>query len=306
MTKKRIIFAGTPDFSVPCLQALIDSQHEVCAVYTQPDRPKGRGRKLLPSPVKAVALEHDIPVYQPLSLRKAAAKAELKALNADLMVVVAYGLILPKSVLEAPRFGCVNVHASLLPRWRGAAPIQRAILAGDMETGITLMQMDKGLDTGAMLAKSSCEILPTDTGLTLHDRLSAMGAALLAQHIDNVENLPPIIQDDSQANYADKIEKDEAWIDWQQPAINIERQVRAFNPINVAKTELVGQQLKVWEAVAIQEQTNIDAGQIIQTQKTGIDVATGKGVLRLLKIQKAGGKPIRVQDFLNANPNFGK
>ncbi|WP_353572622.1 methionyl-tRNA formyltransferase [Candidatus Albibeggiatoa sp. nov. BB20] len=305
MNKKRIIFAGTPDFSVPCLQALLDSQHEVCAVYTQPDRPAGRGRKLQTSPVKKLALEHNIPVYQPKSLRKAEAKAELLALEADLMVVVAYGLILPKAVLNAPQFGCVNVHASILPRWRGAAPIQRAIMEGDKTTGVTLMQMDIGLDTGDMLAKVECDILPEDTGQILHDRLSKIGADLLAQQIDNVEQLTAESQNDDLANYAHKLEKAEAKLDFSQSAQVLANKVRAFNPWPVTQAEIADMTLRIWDAQAIDEMVNQAAGSVIRSEKQGIDVATGDGVLRLLKVQKAGGKPIKVSDFLNAHPKFG-
>jgi len=305
MNKKRIIFAGTPDFSVPCLQALLDSEHEVCAVYTQPDRPAGRGRKLHASPVKQLALEHNIPVYQPKSLKKADAKAELQALAADLMVVVAYGLILPKAVLSAPKFGCVNVHASILPRWRGAAPIQRAIMQGDKITGVTLMQMDVGLDTGDMLAKVECDILPEDTGQILHDRLSQIGAELLAQNIDNVEQLPPEPQNNDLANYAHKLEKAEAKLDFSQSADVLANKVRAFNPWPVTQAEVADMTLRIWEVQAIDEQVKQSVGTVIRSEKKGIDIATAEGVLRLLKVQKAGGKPIKVADFLNAHPKFG-
>jgi len=305
MNKKRIIFAGTPDFSVPCLQALLDSQHEICAVYTQPDRPAGRGRKLQASPVKKRALEYDIPVYQPKSLRKAEAKAELQALEADLMVVVAYGLILPKAVLNAPQYGCVNVHASILPRWRGAAPIQRAIMEGDKTSGVTLMQMDVGLDTGDMLAKVECEILADDTGQVLHDRLSQMGADLLAKNIDNIEQLAAESQDDALATYAHKLEKTEAKLDFSQTAAVLANKVRAFNPWPVTQAEIAGMTLRIWEAQAIEETTNSPIGSVVRSEKQGIDIATAKGVLRLQKIQKAGGKPIKVADFLNAHPQFG-
>jgi len=303
--KKRLIFAGTPDFAVPCLHALLNSNHTVCAVYTQPDRKAGRGRKLQASPVKQVALQHALPVYQPLSLKKAAEQAELHALNADMMIVVAYGLILPAAVLAIPRLGCINVHASLLPRWRGAAPIQRAIMAGDTATGITLMQMDAGLDTGAMLATVNCPILPDDTGQSLHDRLANAGAALLAEHIDQMETLPPIAQEDSQATYAQKLEKAEAQIDWQASAQTLERRVRAFNPYPVAQAKLDGINLRIWSAQAVPTATTGQPpGQLVR-QRDSVEVVTGDGLLRLLTVQKAGGKPIAMRDFLNAHPDFG-
>ncbi len=304
MSKKRIIFAGTPDFAVPSLVALLNSNHTVCAVYTQPDRKAGRGRKLHASPVKSVALEHGIDVYQPLSLKKAEAQAQLQALEADLMIVVAYGLLLPKAVLKMPRFGCVNVHASLLPRWRGAAPIQRALLAGDTTTGVTLMQMNVGLDTGAWLRYESCEILPDDTGQTLHDRLATLGAQVLGDAIDDIENLPATAQDNSQATYAKKLDKAEAQLDWQAPAIVLERKVRAFNPWPVAQASLFDQTLRIWTAQALPSSTKEAIGSVIRCQRDGIEVATGDGVLRLLKVQRAGGKPILVRDFLNAHPEY--
>lgn len=275
-------------------------------VYTQPDRPAGRGRKLTASPVKQLALAHDIPVYQPVSLRKPELQQELSALQADLMVVAAYGLILPQIVLEAPRYGCVNVHASLLPRWRGAAPIQRSLLAGDAMTGITLMQMDIGLDTGAMLAKGECPILPTDTGGTLHDKLAVIGAQLLAQYIDNIENMSATVQDESVVTYAHKLEKSEAILDWQHTALELERKVRAFNPFPIAQTELAEQTLRIWSAQAIESQTNLPPGSIIHVAREGIDIATAQGILRLLVVQRAGGKAISVADFLNAHPDFGR
>jgi methionyl-tRNA formyltransferase len=303
--KKRIIFAGTPEFAVPSLLAVLNSKHPVCAVYTQPDRKAGRGRKLHASPVKQVALEHDIDVYQPVSLKNTEAQAHLMALEADLMIVVAYGLLLPKAVLEAPRFGCINVHASLLPRWRGAAPIQRALIAGDKVTGITLMQMDKGLDTGAMLTSETCDILSDDIGQTLHDRLAQLGAQVLANALDEIENLPTTPQDDSQATYAKKLEKPEAQLDWQEPASILERKVRAFNPWPVAQVTLFNQTLRVWAAKALPSTTTQEAiGTVIHCQRDGIDVVTAEGVLRLLKIQRAGGKPISVGDFLNAHPEL--
>ena len=300
----RIIFAGTPQFSVPSLLAILNAQHNVCAVYTQPDRKAGRGRKLQSSPVKIVALEHGIDVYQPPTLKNDTVQMQLKELQADLMVVVAYGLILPKIVLETPKLGCINIHASLLPRWRGAAPIQRALLAGDNTTGITLMQMDVGLDTGGMIKTASCEILADDNGQTLHDRLSAMGAKLLSDVIDEIGNLPVVSQNDDQATYANKLEKIEATLDWNESAILLERKIRAFNPWPIAQVELFGQTLRIWEAKVISSSSSEPIGSIIRCQRDGIDIVTSDGILRLLKIQRAGKKPMPVSDFLNANPEL--
>ena len=303
--KKRIIFAGTPEFSIPSLLAVLNSKHQVCAVYTQPDRKAGRGRKLQASPIKQVALKHHIEVYQPISLKNTEAQAQLVALQADLMIVVAYGLLLPKAVLEAPRYGCINVHASLLPRWRGAAPIQRALIADDKVTGITLMQMNQGLDTGAILMSENCEILSDDIGQTLHDRLAQLGAQILTNTLDDIENLPATPQDDNQATYAKKLEKQEAQLDWQEPAIILERKVRAFNPWPIAQVTLFNQTLRVWAAKALPSTiTSEPIGTVIHCQHDGIDVVTGEGILRLLKVQRAGGKPISVGDFLNAHPEL--
>jgi len=310
----KIIFAGTPDFSVPPLQALIDSPHEVVAVYTQPDRPAGRGRKLTPSPVKACAIENNIPVYQPEKLRQAEDQQPLIDLQADLMVVVAYGIILPKVILDAPRLGCFNIHASLLPRWRGAAPIQRSILAGDVETGITIMQMDVGLDTGDMLLKKVCPIADDDTGSSLHDRLSIMGAEALMEILPAIANetLQPEKQDDSQANYAEKLQKAEAIVDWSKSASEIKAQVNAFNAWPVAQTPIdlkqdgKPQMMRIWQA----QLTDVDVGseppgKVLNCNKQGIDVATGDGVLRLMKIQMPGKKPMDVPAFVNANDITG-
>jgi methionyl-tRNA formyltransferase len=299
----KVIFAGTPEFAAEALQALIQSQHEVIAVYTQPDRPAGRGRKLTPSPVKLLAQKNDIAVYQPVSLKDAEAQQQLASLGADVMVVVAYGLLLPLPVLQAPRLGCINIHASLLPRWRGAAPIQRAILAGGAETGVTIMQMDEGLDTGDMLLKSVCPISREDTAQSLHDRLARIGAKAAIEVLDQLSQgtIKPEPQDDSQACYAAKLSKAEAMIDWQRPAIEIERLVHAFNPWPVAQTEFDAQIMRIWQAQALDgAEAELTPGSVISADKQGIDVATGDGVLRILTAQLPGGKARPVVDLLNA------
>lgn len=301
----RIVFAGTPDFAVPSLAALIAAGLEIVAVYTQPDRPAGRGQRLQASPVKAQALERGIPVIQPASLKQdAAAVAQLRALHADLMVVVAYGLLLPVAVLEAPRLGCINVHASLLPRWRGAAPIQRAVLAGDPHSGVCIMRLAEGLDTGSVYRCAQTPIGPRDTGGSLHDRLALLGAqtliAVLPAILDGT--CVPLPQDDAHATYARKLAKEEAWIDWTQPAAHIERQVRAFNPWPVAQTRLDETVLRIWDATAESETPHPDVtpGRVLATGKTGIEVATGQGILRIVRLQPSGKKPMPAIDFLNA------
>lgn len=297
----KILFAGTPDFAASHLQALIDAGFDVVAVYTQPDRPAGRGRKLQASPVKQIALEANIPVYQPLSLREEAAQAELAALEADLMIVVAYGLILPQAVLDTPRLGCVNVHASILPRWRGAAPIHRALLAGDKETGVTLMQMEAGLDTGPMLAKVFTPIDEHESSGQLHDRLAVLGSNMLVEQLPALlaGELTPETQDDAFANYANKLEKAEGKIDWTQSAEAIARQVRGLSPWPVAYTSLNDKSVRIWKAEARPEAG--DPGALISANKQGILIACGEGSLLIETIQMPGGRATDASALLNSN-----
>ena len=306
MNKLKLIFAGTPDFAARHLAALLSSDHEVVAVYTQPDKPAGRGQKLTASPVKELALAHALPVYQPASLRNEEAQAELAALGADLMVVVAYGLILPKAVLDTPRLGCLNVHGSLLPRWRGAAPIQRAIWAGDAETGVTIMQMDVGLDTGAMIRKVSCPIASDETSASLYDKLAELGPQALVDTLDAMAagDTTAEAQDDALANYAQKLSKEEARIDWSMEAVAIERCIRAFNPWPISWFEVAEQTIKVWQATVIDSDHGQPVGTLLKADKQGIDVATGKGVLRLLTLQPPGKKAMSVPDLLNSRRDW--
>lgn len=294
----RLIFAGTPEFAAAALQALVQAGHDIVLVLTQPDRPAGRGMQLRHSSVKTVALQHALPIAQPQSLKDPEAQAQLRALGADLMIVAAYGLILPQSVLDIPRFGCLNIHASLLPRWRGAAPIQRALLAGDAETGITIMQMDAGLDTGPMLLRKSLAAAPTDTAKTLHDKLAALGSTsivdalnLLQQHV-----LVPEAQDAALATYAAKISKEEAHIDWNQSVAKIERAVRAYNPVPGAFTLRNGEPLKLWAAALASAQG--EPGTVLTVDNGGVIVACGNGALRVTELQRAGGKRLGIAQFL--------
>ncbi|MFA7553191.1 MAG: methionyl-tRNA formyltransferase [Spongiibacteraceae bacterium] len=297
----RIIFAGTPDFAAIHLQGILSSaEHQVIAVYSQPDRPAGRGKKLKPSPVKQLALEHNIPVYQPTNFKEAPDQQQLQQLNADLMVVVAYGLLLPKVILDAPKYGCINVHGSLLPRWRGAAPIQRAIEAGDTESGIVIMQMDEGLDTGDMLLTTRCSIDANETGGSLFDKLAELGVPALNNALNLIakQEITATAQDDSETCYARKISKEELAIDWRQPATTIERMIRAFNPFPVAYANLNGERIKIWQATASEQQG--EAGKIIHADKKSIIVGCGEGCLSLQIIQLPGGKALDITAVMNS------
>ncbi|EOA9037855.1 methionyl-tRNA formyltransferase [Vibrio harveyi] len=302
----RIVFAGTPDFAARHLAALLSSEHEVIAVYTQPDRPAGRGKKLTASPVKTIALEHDIPVYQPENFKSDEAKQELADLNADIMVVVAYGLLLPQVVLDTPKLGCINVHGSILPRWRGAAPIQRSIWAGDAETGVTIMQMDIGLDTGDMLKIATLPIEASDTSASMYEKLAGLGPDALIDCLADIATgkAEPVKQDDELANYAKKLSKEEARIDWNDDAAHIERCVRAFNPWPMSHFEAAENSIKVWESRVANQTSDKPAGTILQADKTGIYVATGNGVLVLEQLQVPGKKAMSVQDILNSRASW--
>jgi methionyl-tRNA formyltransferase len=298
----KIVFAGTPDFAVPTLQALLDSEHQICGVYTQPDRPAGRGRKLTASPVKALAVSANLPVFQPENFKQAGALEELAALEPDLIVVIAYGLILPQAVLDIPKFGSINVHGSLLPRWRGAAPIHRAVMAGDDKTGITIMKVVKKLDAGDMLYKIECPINADSTSSELHDQLAEIGAQGLIQVVNQIEQGTLIAepQDEALVTYAHKLEKNEAMLDWQKSALELDRQVRGLNAWPVAQTLYKGEVLRVWRSEVIDGESDLPAG-TISCQQHALDVATGNGILRLLEVQLPGGKRIAGKDFLNAH-----
>lgn len=303
----RIVFAGTPEFSVPCLEACRASGAQVVAVYTQPDRPAGRGRKLAPSPVKQAALDAGLPVEQPETLKAAEAQATLAGYAPDLMVVVAYGLILPRKVLAIPTMGCWNVHASLLPRWRGAAPIQRAILAGDAESGVDLMRMEAGLDTGPVLLEKRTPIGPDDTGGTLHDRLSTLGADVLAEGLRRTlagEALVATPQPDEGVTYAHKLDKAEAKLDFARPAIELERTVRAFDPWPVAEGVIAGESVRIWAANALERLHGAAPGTVLAANREGIELACGEGALRVTALQRPGGKRISAADYLNARPEL--
>ena len=296
----RVIFAGTPDFAAQALAAILAAGHTVPLVLTQPDRPAGRGMKLQPSAVKQLALAHNLPVFQPERLKDPATHEPIHAAQADVMVVAAYGLILPQAVLDMPRYGCLNIHASLLPRWRGAAPIQRAIEAGDPETGVTIMQMDAGLDTGAMLLAESIKVGAGETAGELHDRLVTLGARLIVAALAQHDALTPVAQPANGVTYAAKISKAEASLDWAQPADVLARKTHAFNPFPGATLDLAGETVKIWRAQAVAGSGN--PGQILAANTEGIVIATGHGALRLIELQKPGGRRITSAEFLRGKP----
>jgi len=300
----RVAFAGTPDFALPAFHALVGSRHTVVGVLTQPDRPKGRGRQLAASPVKLAAQACGVPVSQPVKLKTEADRADLAAWQPDVLVVVAYGLILPRAALDLPRLGCVNIHASLLPRWRGAAPIQRAILAGDAQTGVSIMRMDVGLDTGPVFSERTVAIAPGETGGSLHDRLAAEGASAVVEVLDQLSTngASSTPQREDGVTYASKIDKAEALIDWSRGAIEIERQVRAFNPWPIAETRLDGEQLRIYSARAIDcdhESIGGESGKIIAVSSDSIVVACGRGRLALTEVQRPGRRPVAARDLIN-------
>ncbi|MGB3725661.1 MAG: methionyl-tRNA formyltransferase [Glaciecola sp.] len=297
----RIIFAGTPDFAATHLDALLNSKHEVVAVYTQPDRPAGRGKKLQASAVKQLALENDIAVYQPTTLKTDLAAEELAELNADIMIVVAYGIILPTAILTAPKYGCVNVHGSILPLWRGAAPIQRSLWAGDAETGVTIMQMDEGLDTGDILSIETLPINASDTSASLYSKLADLGPKALLNALDNFDTISPVKQNDEQATYAAKLSKQEAYLDWQLSATQLERNIRAFNPWPVAWFTYNEKPVKVWQAEVVNNSQSAEPGTILQFDKHGLQVQCSDGVLAITQLQMAGKKSQAVSQIVNGN-----
>lgn len=305
MTKSlKVVFAGTPDFAAQHLAALIKSHHDVVAVYCPPDKPAGRGKKLKACEVKHLAVEHQIPVYQPENFKSDESKQQLSRLGADIMVVVAYGLLLPKTVLEMPTLGCINVHGSILPRWRGAAPIQRAIWAGDPETGVTIMQMDEGLDTGDMISIETCPIEADDTSASLYAKLAQLGPRTVLSTLDQIASGHAIAnkQNDQLANYAKKLSKEEANIDWSLPAVQLERNIRAFNPWPMCFTQMNGHTVKIHSAQV--EQKSGKVGEVLSCDKSGITIATGEHALKITELQPQGKKSMTVQDFLNGRADW--
>ena len=301
-----IIFAGTPEFAAKHLEHLINEGYNIVACYTQPDRPAGRGKKLQPSAVKQVALKHNIPVCQPATLKSDEALSELANWQADLMIVVAYGLLLPKAALDTPKFGCINVHGSILPKWRGAAPIQRAVLEGDAETGVTIMQMDVGLDTGDMLLIETSAISNTDTSGSVYEKLQDIGPGALVKAVEGIAegSLTPEKQDDAQATYAHKLTKQEANIDWTLSAVEIERNIRGYQPWPVAYTQFAGNTVKIWQASVSTAETNKPAGEIVAASKNGIEIATGKGTVTITSLQPQGKKAMSAADFINGRSDW--
>ncbi|BCM23899.1 methionyl-tRNA formyltransferase [Methyloradius palustris] len=305
MAALKIIFAGTPEFAVPALAALIEAGHHIAMVLTQPDRPAGRGMKLKASPVKTLALQHHIPVFQPETLKDPAVQAQIAEVHADVMIVAAYGLIIPTPVLEMPKLGCFNIHASLLPRWRGAAPIQRSLLAGDAETGVTIMEVVPALDAGAMISHASLPITERDTAQTLHDGLSTLGAALMVQAMQTLAQqgkLESTPQDESLVTYAAKLQKAEADIDWSESASALSRKIRAFNPFPVAQTKLNGEVCRLWMATEAQSQTPVKAlaGEVVAIGDY-IVVACGEGLINIEELQMPGGKRLSAKDFIRGH-----
>ena len=301
----RVIFAGTPDFATEVLKKLVTSEHDIVGVFCQPDRPKGRGKVLTPCSVKLEAQKHNLKIFQPLSLKNESSQTQISELNADVMVVVAYGQILPQSVLDMPKYGCLNIHASLLPRWRGAAPIQRAILAGDKQTGVGIMQMQSGLDTGDILLEKICDIANTDTAQSLHDKLATIGSEAIIEALENIDSLTPVKQDENNTTYAEKLSKGEAWIDWSKSAIEIDRQIRAFNPYPIAQTNASSDKfdskvLRILSASVIGKAYDGNPGEVIEYGKGLCIIATGGGALSLEQVQLAGKKVANIKDFTNA------
>lgn len=298
----RIVYAGTPEIASTILQQLLVADENIVALYTQPDKPAGRGRKLTMSPVKVLGLKHGIDLFQPASLKDLDAQQQLQALRPDLMIVMAYGLILPQAVLDIPTLGCINIHTSLLPRWRGAAPIQRAILAGDKKTGVSIMQMEAGLDTGPVIYQDAIDITENETSQSLHDKLASVGGSAILHTLQLLreDRWQPTNQDDVDACYAAKIDKTEAHIDWQQTAVAIERQIRGFYPWPVAYTTLADQRLRIYQGKVLAENSDQPPGTIIGVAPSGLSVATGQGMLQLQRVQLPGGKPLAIKDLLNA------